>query len=292
MTAAWDGRWGDGATRAGSRVAGGAAAGDRRTGSRDHGVEISGAEARKRAPRRSRRGLRTRRRKASNGGGDVGPWSEPGHDLLDLELRLAAGGAEHLGVVVGSQVRREEPGRRQMQRCRPRACRARRESAAPCERLRCGCRPRPRTCRAHRGNRRRGMDSPRGGARRGCPAPPGGRRRSRSHHAHASRNSEAGDERRIGEATEGNEDVVLHAGVVAPALDTLSRRPRASTVKRVRGRTRRESIVAHECDSAERSRARDAIHCGLRYLATRVWPNRGRNSRRQKKVRSARSRRP
>jgi hypothetical protein len=36
---------------------------------------------------------------------------------------------------------------------------------------------------------------------------------------------ESGDECPIGEATEGNEDVVLHAGVVAPAPDTLSGRP-------------------------------------------------------------------
>ena len=53
-------------------------------------------------------------RKLPNGGRDVGPGRKPGHDLFDLPFLLSAGRVEHLAVVRGRQVRREEPRRGQV----------------------------------------------------------------------------------------------------------------------------------------------------------------------------------
>jgi hypothetical protein len=56
--------------------------------------------------------------KPPNGGRDIRPRREPGHDLLDLPLLLSAGRVEHLAVIGGSQVRCEEPRRGQGDRSR------------------------------------------------------------------------------------------------------------------------------------------------------------------------------
>jgi len=167
-----------------------------------------------------------RRRNAPHGNGSVGSWSEPGHDLLDLGLLLAAGRTEHLAVVVGSQVRPEKPCRREMQ-------------------------PAVREHVEHDGKapRRAGdfnsvVGLALGHGERIAAIDEEGRIALTDVHLASVQfrqvgddarglitltrqgSLEAGDERRIREFTEGNEQVVLHARVVARAPDALSRRAR------------------------------------------------------------------
>jgi hypothetical protein len=68
-------------------------------------------------PRRRERHRRgSRCRQAPNGCRHIGLGREPGDDLFDLGLSLAAGGVEHPAVVGRSQVRRKEPHRGQIDR--------------------------------------------------------------------------------------------------------------------------------------------------------------------------------
>ena len=86
---------------------------------------------------------------------------------------------------------------------------------------------------------------------------------------------QAGDQRRVGQVAEGTEDVVLHAGVVTPALDTRSPRPLPGARRHANGmELESRSPRARECFTA-RVRARESLsrmrrHC----VSTGVWPNR------------------